>query len=287
MSIEFSKTAQQRIAFSGVNVYNHAQKTISFWVYFDSVAKRAGTPAELPRLINLYDAAAPYTDNVYIVGMGWTNDGDLIYSGDGFSTDGTGNGVWRTTATVFAISNWYHVAITYDNSNTANDPLIYVNGVSKAITEVATPTGALQTGTNAEFSIGAVSIGTAGAGTSHDGKIQDIRIYDRILSSAEITTLSQTTNRCKYVIPNGLVFWMPTTYREGSASLDGITLASSDTIPDLIGNIQGVPYGSPIGRGVTDPIIAAGVDSLSFGEGSFQRLWFDDDGIHGTSPVTT
>ena len=44
--------------------------------------------------------------------------------------DGT-RGAWEAPGTI-ALNTWTHVAIVYDNSLTANDPLIYVNGVSKS-----------------------------------------------------------------------------------------------------------------------------------------------------------
>ena len=52
----------------------------------------------------------------------------------------TGNlGTWRTTNTDLTNNTWNHVAVTYNSSSTANDAIIYVNGASKAVTEIAIP----------------------------------------------------------------------------------------------------------------------------------------------------
>ena len=45
------------------------------------------------------------------------------------------DGNWKTSSTSLAVGVWSHVAVTYNGSGTGNDPLIYVNGESFALTE--------------------------------------------------------------------------------------------------------------------------------------------------------
>lgn len=51
-------------------------------------------------------------------------------------------GIWQTTVGL-STNTWYYVAVTYDYGSTANDPIIYVNGVSQTITETSAPAGTL------------------------------------------------------------------------------------------------------------------------------------------------
>ncbi len=82
-----------------------------------------------------------------------------------------------------------------------------------------------------------------------DGKIEDPRIYNRILSAAEVAELYSA--RMVRSIPNGLVFHPVFCGAKGLAQYDGTTLTSANTFIDEIGGAIGVPSGSPIGRGNT------------------------------------
>lgn len=77
----------------------------------------------------------------------------------------------------------YHVAISYDNTDPANDPVIYVNGLSVTVTEVSAPVGAPATDVGSDIVIG---YSTVVAGREFDGWIDDVRIYDSILTPAQI-----------------------------------------------------------------------------------------------------
>jgi hypothetical protein len=55
--------------------------------------------------------------------------------------DAAADGNWRTTDAVVPIGSWSLVAVTYDNSAGANDPILYYNNTIPAITEDGTPGG--------------------------------------------------------------------------------------------------------------------------------------------------
>lgn len=61
----------------------------------------------------------------------------LVFRIDFATTDGQ----WNTTAKVVPINAWSKFTLTYNSSNVANDPIIYLNGASVAITEGITPVG--------------------------------------------------------------------------------------------------------------------------------------------------
>ncbi len=92
------------------------------------------------------------------------------------SNDGTNNEaltrVWSTSTSV-----WYHVTVTWDAS--ASTATFYVNGAS-----IGTSVGAITSiyNSTADFQIGALST----SGIYSDGKADDIRVFNTILSAAEI-----------------------------------------------------------------------------------------------------
>jgi len=49
--------------------------------------------------------------------------------------------VWETAANSIDNGEWYHVAVVYDRGTDANNPVIYINGVSTSVVEKFTPTG--------------------------------------------------------------------------------------------------------------------------------------------------
>jgi len=115
-------------------------------------------------------------------GTGWmllTESGaDLIAFFHEFST---GNGRWASTSSI-ALNQWSFIAVTYDADSTANNPIIYVNGVSVSISETATPSGTRDSDVGQDMEIGNVTGGTA----AFDGNMADVRIYDDALTADEV-----------------------------------------------------------------------------------------------------
>ncbi len=50
------------------------------------------------------------------------------------------SGSWKTTDGSTQLAQWYHIVITYDDSDDDNDPLIYINGLNSG-SEIYIPTG--------------------------------------------------------------------------------------------------------------------------------------------------
>ena len=96
----------------------------------------------------------------------------------------TTQGDWRTPSNSIAYGTWYHVAITYDSSSTANTPVMYINGVSQTVTTRTAPAGT-QTS-----NVGTATIGNRAAADRYfNGLIDELRIYSRALAASEIATL--------------------------------------------------------------------------------------------------
>ncbi len=97
----------------------------------------------------------------------------------------TTDGSWRTVDGAIRLNQWQFVAITYDHSDAGNDPVIYVNGISYAVTEETAPVGAPST-----FADSDLLIGDSGAGgNGFAGNISDVRCYNMVLNLSEIQKL--------------------------------------------------------------------------------------------------
>jgi hypothetical protein len=89
------------------------------------------------------------------------------------TTDGIWNGEYLLPS-----NTWVHVAVSYDAGNVANDPVIYINGVTVPVTEIAPPVG------------NATSQASGRIGVNWKGSIDEFRLYSRLVPASEIATLA-------------------------------------------------------------------------------------------------
>jgi len=154
-------------------------------------------------------------------------------------------GQWTTNAGI-SLGAWVHVAVTYANGSTANDPIIYVNGVAVAITEDINPVGGATDDSAAVLTVG----NRAATDRTFDGQIDDPRYFNRILTPEEVAVLA-----AGYRGPlGGEVMWLSGNDFATLAHPDGTTLTTSHVMSDLSGNgNDGVPTNSPIARASEAP----------------------------------
>lgn len=95
------------------------------------------------------------------------------------------DGIWRTTNRDISTGQWIHIAITYDRSGGVGaNPIIYINGVSVAVTTTQSPVAPLRTG------ITQVNLGSDGFGAAFiNGAFDDFAFFNRVLTAAEIFSL--------------------------------------------------------------------------------------------------
>jgi hypothetical protein len=105
----------------------------------------------------------------------------------GFAVDYTTTDLVRVSgANVFTLSGWHHVAVTWDGTAPATSVVIYVNGT--AVGSYATTTDAV--GTRVSDAGANIYLGNeAGSDRTLDGALDDVRVYNRVLSLAEIRAL--------------------------------------------------------------------------------------------------
>lgn len=97
----------------------------------------------------------------------------------------TARGKWTTTARVLPTGSFSSFVINYNNSSTANNPTIYINGSSVSVTEVETPSGTRTSDVSDALVIG----NRAAQDRTFEGIQDDFAIFTRVLTTDEITAI--------------------------------------------------------------------------------------------------
>ena len=225
------------IGFTGANIQNITYpvggttgtlKSITGWVNITSFVAGAGVIIE-------QEGTSLGTDEGFFV---YTANTDSTFRFASITSSGA-TGTWSTPLT----TGRHHFVVTYDAGSVSNDPIIYLDGTSVTVTENVTPTGSIASGSNSKYLLGDNSAGTGNI--AFDGNILSIAIYNRILSTTEITEAYNS----KLAIPTyrGLVF-APQLHSRGEVG-EGGTLTASHTIADGVSGALGTPSGSPTYKG--------------------------------------
>jgi hypothetical protein len=243
MSVEFASDTGQYISFGAKSSLDNLNTmSVCAWVYPDTLPDvDAGFDFIVAKLSD--DAAGwllSLGDSTY-----YSKTNALLYSVN-YSNPALSVGRWFSADNSISVGAWQHICVTIDKSNSANDPIMYVNGVSIAITEVETPSGTITSDSTSVVEVGGSVLG---AHHSVDGKITDARIYNRILTPAEVLAIYEGRGRDNII--NGLVF-APVLYgASGLQAYDGVVLGSGNKLVDPYSGAYGTPSGSPIGRAET------------------------------------
>ncbi|MDP2704970.1 MAG: LamG domain-containing protein [bacterium] len=176
---------------SGTSLDNIRQITVMAWIAPDDLGDSSAG-----NIVNKYGCGAD----------GWRLALDTT-SRFAFSYQWTGGvGRWRTTSDVLSFgATFQHVAVTYNSGSSSNNPSLYYNGASVAVSETNTPASSPDNDSANNLHIG-ISCGT----NEFDGRIDEIRVYNRILSAAEIKAIYEARiakiNASKnYFLTNGLL----------------------------------------------------------------------------------
>jgi len=89
-------------------------------------------------------------------------------------------GWWQTVNRDIIIGAWNRVLVTYNSDSPNNNPILYVNGESVAISEAVTPKGTRRSDAAVDLYIGRNSTGTA----TFDGLIDEVRDSNIVRSAA-------------------------------------------------------------------------------------------------------
>jgi hypothetical protein len=152
---------------------HHSQTTIEAWIYPEAW----GIGTNMGRVVEKRTSG----DQVLVLYLDGNTSNNYLLFERMFDDGGDINGVWHTDHDTIVLNTWQHVAVTYDESDPAHDPSIYINGELQNLTQTDIPSGTAKT--NADDYI----IGNRGnGGRTFDGMIDNVRVYSRILTSDEI-----------------------------------------------------------------------------------------------------
>ncbi len=203
-------------------------------------------------------------------------------NGFDFATYSTGNGDWFSGQNTIGIGGWYRVAASYDLSNLANVPQEYVNGIPIASpTVITTPSGAQPSSTGAGYigNIAALSRGWS-------GDLSDLRIYNRILSQAEVSILAETSpvNYAPSISAgtNQTIIWPGTAALSGTVNDNGNSPASVTATWTETAGAAGVAFGNPNSASTIASFPAPGAYQLQLAAGDGQATtvsWLTVDAI--------
>ena len=122
------------------------------------------------------------------------------------------------------LHEWTHVAVTYDSSNPANDPIIYINGVAQVVTENQAPSGSYNS--DAAFS-GIIGNTASATDRTFDGTIDEVRLYDYTLTAAQINALIPVEITAR-----------ETEDLNGDGQIDRIRITTSKALNDNYGDLN-------------------------------------------------
>lgn len=231
MSVEFAGSSNALInCGSDPSIDNIVRKTVTAWIRAITIGENLSG-----RIVD--------KDNESAGRLGWffmTGDvtANITYA-HGWSTAPFGFAMWRGDNGTLPLEVWTHVAVTYDSSSVANDPVLYVNGVAIGLTEFRSPSGV-----EGDDSAQTLTIGnrTGTQNVEFDGQIDEVRVFDRILSLAEIVTLAGGYRGRM----GGEVLWLSGRDFIGLSAPDQVVLVAANVLSDLSGNgNHGVPADSP------------------------------------------
>lgn len=208
-------------------------QSYSFWIYLDVF------PSGLTDVTRVYYRYSPPT------GFFISFYNSKMRLGHEFSSVA---GIWETNSNPFSTGAWHHIVITYDNTSTSNDPVFYIDGSSVTVNELQAPVGTQVSKSNAITYIGNVLDITGSFKKALDGQVKDFRVYNRVISAAEVTTLYNGGTPDMDLVTDGLQFqaFVVPTFR--LSSFVDATLASDMKVRDRIYGVVGTPHGTPVGR---------------------------------------
>jgi subtilisin family serine protease len=94
-------------------------------------------------------------------------------------------GVWNSLPDTVVESEWLHVLATYDSTEIANTPRLFINGQEQIVRVQRLPIG------NQTLDGGESFLGDRDTGDrAWDGQMDEVRVYDRVLDSREVSSLS-------------------------------------------------------------------------------------------------
>ena len=236
ISCEFDPASEDGINFGHlpqVSDIAATDRSFSFWMYaHDQINDRPNT------LVSTY-----HDDSGAYIGMS-DEHGDDTSCIKYYQKGTAGPGIWVTAVDTVPQNAWVHIAVTRDASAFGNAPHIYINAVDMALTNPSVQNGATAAEVAAQLFIGNTKTATIDWTWAFDGLIKDLRIYDGILTQAQVTALEDGDD-----ITDGMVFQGPTVRTKELDYFEDLTLDPAvDRLIDNMYGMIGTPHDEVITR---------------------------------------
>lgn len=204
--LSFTGHDTDRVTFNTLAPQNNVHR-ISVEILFVADA----TPSDGDRLFHKGQSAGAGAR--YFQAGEWVNGQGLFVAGDW-----SGNqGAWRTPLPSTGVL--HHYVVTYDDTSTSNDPIVYLDGQRQTVTEVVTPSGTRSADTSSLW------IGNSYTGSfSWKGKIYYTRYWNRILTHREVLELKRNPYQ---IYQKHTLFHKPQGITVDSSSNSGVQAAVS------------------------------------------------------------
>jgi hypothetical protein len=212
---------------------NLTQRTLSAWVY----AHTSGTAGSDSKHI-----VGAWSGNIkgYDVGLGGGTCIHYQYS------DGGAPGRWESPANSIPLNSWVHVAVTRDTTAAGTvAPVIYIGGTAQVVTEAVAPAAGTVNETGFRYMLGNIFTADYDYNRPFDGLIKDVRIYNKVLSEAQVVSLVAGGT-----VTDGLLFQAPAVYDGDVTAFTDKTLTATDKVIESVVQRVGTPHGSPIIRAI-------------------------------------
>ena len=157
----------------------------------------------------------------------------------------TNDGNWASPDNSITTGVWKHVAVTYNATTVA--PNFFIDGTSQTVTTIFAPTGINVSDAGSTIEFGSLTDAVAANVSTWllEGSLEDWRMYDSILTNAQIATLAAGYRDAL----GGEVAWFTFEDADGVTVWDGVSVSTgSAIIPDKSVNSN---TGTPQGTGMT------------------------------------
>ncbi len=215
-------------------VSNHTRRSFAAWVYSETQ-------------VHDYAMIVAFGGNVQFKISQQDGKMDFIVG----KSDGSGDtAVWGTGSAV-PFNAWAHVVLTHDFSGWPGSTTVkmYINGSEVTVTNPNVAENALLDETGLRFIIGNYYDSFYSTyGISWNGKLKDVRVYPRVITATEVTTLYNGGTPSASVLTDGLVFQAFVVRTKEYASYVDATLTDALKVRDNVGGAVGEAKNSPIGR---------------------------------------
>jgi hypothetical protein len=155
------------------------------------------------------------------------------------------DGIWDIDPGIPTDNAWHHVVVTYDNTTATADPIVYVDGVSKTITEFSTPSGTSDSDSDCPVILFSTprnpTLAEEYEEWNRHGSLKDVRIYSKILTQAEVTELASGEDDYT-TVQDGLEFNGIFAPRDLIDDYIGDSILADDIVLETVTMAAGTPY---------------------------------------------